>query len=65
MQSDPSALTFMYFVVPIWLSAGFADWLCRRAAGIEWDLRYASTVREITPIEQYGHNDLGRSHCSA
>jgi hypothetical protein len=109
MQTDPTALIFMYFVVPIWLAAGFADWLCHRAADIEettgakeslihllmftevgiallaaifleinagiialmivafllheatahWDLRYASTAREITPIEQHVHNYLG------
>ena len=25
----------MYFILPIWLLAGFADWLCHRAAHIE------------------------------
>ena len=27
--------TLMYLVVPLWLAAGFADYLCHRAAGIE------------------------------
>jgi hypothetical protein len=25
----------MYFVLPLWLAAGFADYLCHRAASIE------------------------------
>src|SRR3954453_23220196 len=95
----------MYFVLPLWLAAGFADYLCHRATHIErtsgwkesalhliqfsemalpilaalvlqinagvillmiaclimhqgtayWDLRYASTSREITPFEQQVH----------
>lgn len=28
-------MVLMYFVVPVWLMAGFADWLCHRAANIE------------------------------
>jgi hypothetical protein len=25
----------MYFLLPLWLAAGFADWLCHRATHIE------------------------------
>ncbi|HZU89875.1 MAG TPA: hypothetical protein VE993_11510 [Stellaceae bacterium] len=25
----------LYFIIPLWLWAGVADWLCRRAAAIE------------------------------
>jgi len=34
---DPTAaqLILMYFVLPVWLMAGFADYLCHRAAHIE------------------------------
>lgn len=34
---DPSAAqtVLMYFVLPLWLAAGFADYLCHRAAEIE------------------------------
>ncbi|MBG0795002.1 diguanylate cyclase [Methylocystis sp. H62] len=35
MEQDPTLLVLMYFVVPVWLMAGFADWLCHRAANIE------------------------------
>ena len=34
MLSDPTVL-LMYFVLPIWLMAGFSDWLCHRASHIE------------------------------
>src|SRR3954454_21650728 len=34
---DPSAAQniLMYFVLPVWLAAGFADYLCHRAVSIE------------------------------
>jgi hypothetical protein len=34
---DPSVAqsVLMYFVLPLWLAAGFADYLCHRAASIE------------------------------
>jgi hypothetical protein len=35
MTSDPTRLILLYFILPLWLSAGFADWLCHRAAHIE------------------------------
>jgi hypothetical protein len=35
MPQDPPALILMYFVTPLWLLAGFFDWLCHRATDIE------------------------------
>jgi hypothetical protein len=35
MLNDPMVLILMYFVLPVWLVAGFADWLCHRATHIE------------------------------
>jgi hypothetical protein len=35
MLSDPTVLILIYFVLPIWLVAGFADRLCHRASHIE------------------------------
>src|ERR1700712_3822263 len=108
MLNDPVVLILMYFILPIWLLAGFADWLCHRAAHIEtttgakesmlhllmfaelglpllaaiflqvnagiiafmivaffiheatalWDVSYAVTAREVTPIEQHVHSFL-------
>ncbi|MEJ2802368.1 diguanylate cyclase [Comamonadaceae bacterium PP-2] len=34
-MDDPTRFTLMYFVVPIWLAAGLADWFCHRASRIE------------------------------
>ncbi len=31
----PSILILLYFIMPLWLLVGFADWLCHRAARIE------------------------------
>jgi hypothetical protein len=98
----------LYYIVPLWLAAGIADWVCHRATGIErttgakesllhllmlaevslpvlaglfleitppvlglmlasfflheatalWDVSYAVTRREVTPIEQHAHSFL-------
>ncbi|MDQ2079844.1 diguanylate cyclase [Xanthobacteraceae bacterium Astr-EGSB] len=98
----------MFFILPLWLMAGFADYLCHRAADIEstsgpkesvlhlaqfgemavpilaalfldinslvilvmivcfllhevtalWDVSYAVSTREVTPIEQHVHSFL-------
>ncbi|CCV05678.1 conserved membrane hypothetical protein [Mesorhizobium metallidurans STM 2683] len=108
MLADPTVLILMYFVLPVWLIAGFADWLCHRASHIEsttgakeslihllmfvevgipllaamfleinaliiatmivaflvheatamWDVRYATTARTVSPIEQHIHSFL-------
>ena len=34
MHNDPAILILLYFILPIWLLAGCADWLCHRAAHI-------------------------------
>src|SRR4051812_22729439 len=35
MPPNPTVIILMYFVLPVWLLAGIADWLCHRATGIE------------------------------
>jgi hypothetical protein len=35
MVQDPTLFVLMYLVMPLWLAAGFADWLCHRATRIE------------------------------
>ncbi|MEY8769062.1 diguanylate cyclase [Erwinia sp. ACCC 02193] len=32
---DPQMMVLLYFVLPVWLIAGFADYLCHRATNIE------------------------------
>ncbi|TPJ76335.1 diguanylate cyclase [Mesorhizobium sp. B2-6-2] len=108
MLADPMVLILMYFILPVWLVAGFADWLCHRASHIEsttgakeslihllmfaevgipllaamflevnalviavmivtffvheataiWDVRYATTARTVSPVEQHVHSFL-------
>jgi len=98
----------LYFVLPVWIAAGVADWLCHAASDIEhtggpeeallhllmlaevgvpalaglfleitsplfglmiagfllhqatalWDLAYAVSMREVTPVEQQVHSFL-------
>jgi hypothetical protein len=33
-MADVTQSVLMYFVLPLWLAAGFADWLCHRASNI-------------------------------
>src|SRR6185369_105773 len=35
MESSAAQAILMYFILPVWLAAGFADYLCHRAARIE------------------------------
>src|SRR5437588_3423031 len=35
MDSSAAQAVLMYFVLPVWLAAGFADYLCHRASSIE------------------------------
>jgi len=35
MLNDPTVIILMYFILPLWLVAGCADWLCHRASHIE------------------------------
>lgn len=34
-MTDPAVAVLLYFILPLWLVAGFADWLCHRATKIE------------------------------
>jgi hypothetical protein len=107
-RRDITRRFLMNVVLPVWLAAGIADWLCHRASSIEtttgpkesiihllmlteaavpvlcgmfleitspilalmivavllhdatalWDVGYAVTMREVTPIEQHVHSFL-------
>ena len=35
MESGAAEAVLMYFILPVWLAAGFADYLCHRATSIE------------------------------
>ena len=34
-MTDPALTVLLYFILPLWFVAGFADWLCHRATDIE------------------------------
>jgi hypothetical protein len=34
-MQDPTRLILLYFILPLWLLAGSADWLCHRASNIQ------------------------------
>ncbi len=47
---DPAEVTrnvMMYFVLPVWLAAGFADYLCHRAADIEHTSGWRESVLHL------------------
>jgi hypothetical protein len=46
----------MYGVVPVWLAAGFADYLCHRAAGIE---RTSGLKESLLHLVQFGQVGIG------
>ncbi|WP_233213823.1 hypothetical protein [Pollutimonas nitritireducens] len=56
MLNDPLVLILMYFVVPLWLAAGFADWLCHRASHIETT---SGPKESVFHLLQFGEVSLG------
>jgi hypothetical protein len=46
----------MYGVLPLWLAAGFADWLCHRASAIE---RTSGPKESLLHIAQFAEVGLG------
>jgi len=53
-HSDPQMLLLLYFVLPIWLIAGFADWLCHRATDIETTTGLKETYIHILMFLEMG-----------
>lgn len=108
MHAAAASWILAWLIVPLWIAAGFADWLCHRRADIEhtagapesllhllmfaelgvpllavlllqvnallfllmavafvlheftvfWDVRYAQSRREVSPLEQHVHSFL-------
>ncbi|KGD84563.1 hypothetical protein C7434_0830 [Pantoea sp. PNA 14-12] len=53
-SSDPQMLLLLYFVLPVWLIAGFADWLCHRATDIETTTGLKETYIHILMFLEMG-----------
>lgn len=51
---DPQMLLLLYFVLPVWLLAGFADWLCHRATDIEHTTGLKETYIHILMFLEMG-----------
>src|SRR5256885_8504087 len=43
-HSEVAELALLYFVLPLWLAAGFADYLCHRASRIETTSGYKESL---------------------
>lgn len=42
--SEPAVSVLLYFILPLWLAAGFADYLCHRASRIELTSGYKESL---------------------
>ena len=54
MLNDPVVLILMYFILPLWLLAGFADWLCHRASHIETTSGAKESVFHLVMLAEMG-----------
>lgn len=54
MPQDPTAIIMMFFVVPLWLLAGLADWLCHRATHIERTSGSRESVFHLVMFSEMG-----------
>jgi len=54
---DPADITrniLMYFILPLWLAAGFADYLCHRAAHIELTSGVKESILHLLQFVEMG-----------
>jgi hypothetical protein len=53
-MSDPAVAhtILLYFVMPLWLSAGFADYLCHRASRIELTSGYKESLLHLLMLSE-------------
>src|SRR5882757_6417186 len=47
MDSGAAQAILMYFILPLWLAAGFADYLCHRASSIETTSGWKETLLHL------------------
>jgi hypothetical protein len=50
MDSDATQTLLMYFVLPVWLAAGFADYLCHRTSSIETTSGWKETLLHLLQL---------------
>jgi hypothetical protein len=54
MPVDPTAAILMYFLMPVWLMVGVADWLCHKATHIERTSGANETVLHLMMFAEIG-----------
>ncbi len=54
MPSAPAAVILVWFVLPVWLLAGVADWWCHRATGIEHTAGARESVLHLVMFAEMG-----------
>jgi hypothetical protein len=55
-MQEPASLLLMYAVLPLWVAAGLADWLCHRAA----DIAHTSGLKEnLLHLLMFGEIGIG------
>ena len=54
MEVEVTRNVLMYFILPLWLAAGFADYLCHRAAHIEVTSGYKESLLHLLQFAEVG-----------
>src|SRR6185295_19974527 len=54
MDSGAAQAVLMYFILPLWLAAGFADYLCHRASSIELTSGYKESLLHLLMFCEVG-----------
>jgi hypothetical protein len=57
--TDILRLMLMYFVLPLWLAAGFADYLCDCAAHIESNSGWKESLLHLLQPDRSGASERG------
>lgn len=52
MAGDSARNVLMYFVLPVWLAAGFADYLCHRAASIATTSGWQESLLHLSQLAE-------------
>jgi hypothetical protein len=63
MYDDVAVNVLMYFVLPLWLLAGFADYLCHRVAQIENTTGAKESVIHLLMFAEMGIPVLAAIFC--
>src|SRR3954465_14280740 len=53
-HSTAAETIFLYFILPLWLLAGFADYLCHRASRIESTSGYRESLLHLLMLIEIG-----------